>query len=465
MESEPGISQVAHGPRKWRQYRLYLAVLIGVGLLVWAFPYLRVLPLLWAKPTIKVDYLVECNRVSKPEGYDPNKNAGPYYEKLFAEFKPLPAVLADKWRIWPEDLNSVELEALKAWAPSNEAALVHLAAAARQPYWWYEMKSRDGTPLDWFPPYFREQRPIAWGVVALAKLRASEGQMDRAFALLLDVHALGSRCRGGQLLIEQLVGVAVCKAVHDAMLDILDRRPVPIEVQTSVLQTLGDRLPQPRMPWFSKGEAAFAHSEIQSLFTDDGKGSGRLIPGAFRDYFNRIPRDRKISFLEAIRICARHPDRRSHLQTYDREITTVATLLGRTPWSMHNHGTTYQDELDEITRGDALASIGTGAEARVIELGWRARIEDDATVAVVATLVYRAQKGQLPTSLDQLAASGLIKQVPMDPYSDRPLVCKVAGDTFVLYSVGEDLKDDGGKAVVWGIPLGDHVFWPVRPAK
>jgi hypothetical protein len=38
-----------------------------------------------------------------------------------------------------------------------------------------------------------------------------------------------------------------------------------------------------------------------------------------------------------------------------------------------------------------------------------------------------------------------LSAIPMDPYSGRPLVYRRVGDTYVLYSVGRDGKDDGGR--------------------
>jgi hypothetical protein len=51
--------------------------------------------------------------------------------------------------------------------------------------------------------------------------------------------------------------------------------------------------------------------------------------------------------------------------------------------------------------------------------------------------------------------------MPMDSYSDAPLLCPVNGDNFTLYSVGEDFVDNGGQPYEWNDQSGgDHVFWP-----
>jgi len=58
--------------------------------------------------------------------------------------------------------------------------------------------------------------------------------------------------------------------------------------------------------------------------------------------------------------------------------------------------------------------------------------------------------------------------LPMDPYSDGPLIYQKTEGGFLLYSFGSNLKDDVGKLGLGsqGTPKmwadnGDWVFWPV----
>ena len=64
----------------------------------------------------------------------------------------------------------------------------------------------------------------------------------------------------------------------------------------------------------------------------------------------------------------------------------------------------------------------------------------------VALRNYRAEVGRAPTSLGQLVPQCL-HSVPRDPFSGRSLVYRVQGTNWLLYSVGEDRVDDGGKRV------------------
>ena len=57
---------------------------------------------------------------------------------------------------------------------------------------------------------------------------------------------------------------------------------------------------------------------------------------------------------------------------------------------------------------------------------------------------YQSEQGRAPAGLEQLVPKYL-QRVPSDPFSRHPLVCRPQGTNWVLYSVGVDGVDDGGK--------------------
>lgn len=65
--------------------------------------------------------------------------------------------------------------------------------------------------------------------------------------------------------------------------------------------------------------------------------------------------------------------------------------------------------------------------------------------ARVAVMVerYRLGKGHLPTSLAELREF-VGGDLPADPFTGKPLVYRVEGDGFAVYSVGDDKTDNGG---------------------
>jgi hypothetical protein len=70
-----------------------------------------------------------------------------------------------------------------------------------------------------------------------------------------------------------------------------------------------------------------------------------------------------------------------------------------------------------------------------------------------AVLLYRSQSGAAPASLKELVASGIVQQVPSDPWGHEPILRHVGpNDGFVVYSVGADGVDQlgGGDDVITG---------------
>lgn len=61
----------------------------------------------------------------------------------------------------------------------------------------------------------------------------------------------------------------------------------------------------------------------------------------------------------------------------------------------------------------------------------------------LAILRFRQSIGKLPDTLTDLIPAYL-DAVPKDPFDGNELRYKKRGDGFVIYSIGEDLSDDGG---------------------
>ncbi len=57
---------------------------------------------------------------------------------------------------------------------------------------------------------------------------------------------------------------------------------------------------------------------------------------------------------------------------------------------------------------------------------------------------YRAERSEYPASLAELARSAGY-ELPIDPFSGKPFAYRREGAGFLLYSWGQNLKDDGGK--------------------
>jgi hypothetical protein len=82
--------------------------------------------------------------------------------------------------------------------------------------------------------------------------------------------------------------------------------------------------------------------------------------------------------------------------------------------------------------------------SRTVARAMRAETERSLVICAVALKRYSLRHGAPPGSLDSLVPE-FVSSVPVDYMDGKPLKYRLNGDkTFVLYSVGEDGKDDGG---------------------
>jgi hypothetical protein len=77
--------------------------------------------------------------------------------------------------------------------------------------------------------------------------------------------------------------------------------------------------------------------------------------------------------------------------------------------------------------------------------------------AELALRCYQFEQGRVPARLDDLVTNYLSK-VPQDPFRGRPLIYRAQGTNWLLYSVGPDGVDHGGKPVGQGSTKGDILF-------
>jgi hypothetical protein len=66
-------------------------------------------------------------------------------------------------------------------------------------------------------------------------------------------------------------------------------------------------------------------------------------------------------------------------------------------------------------------------------------------IVAVAAERHRRERGGWPKSLAALVAAGYLPAIPTDPLDGLPLRWKPLADGVVIYTIGEDGKDDGGK--------------------
>ncbi|MBN1919141.1 MAG: hypothetical protein JW889_14645 [Verrucomicrobia bacterium] len=66
-----------------------------------------------------------------------------------------------------------------------------------------------------------------------------------------------------------------------------------------------------------------------------------------------------------------------------------------------------------------------------------------ATEVRIGLAFYKAGHGEYPDALDKIEP--YLDEIPLDPFSDKPFCYRREGSEYVLYSIGPNMKDDGGR--------------------
>jgi hypothetical protein len=88
----------------------------------------------------------------------------------------------------------------------------------------------------------------------------------------------------------------------------------------------------------------------------------------------------------------------------------------------------------------------TFAVGRIFDSGLRTRGELLAVAAGVACERHRQRTGQWPDSLEAIPKD-ILPAVPTDPFTGKPVAFHRLEDGIVVYSVGPDGRDNGGRFV------------------
>jgi hypothetical protein len=419
----------------------------------------KVKPQVEGVPNPKIDYVAKINELARA-GRDENLNAAPFYQKAIDIYVDSGKELRNKLnsRLWPvrfAELSEKERSLLKEWVQSNSQALSQLELGTKKPYYWLQISSPDGTVMGIQMPQLYEIRELGRAITSRAKLTAAEGNIDKAVADIVTCYRFGLHMSSEPLLVEQLVGIAIRALALGNTFKILNRTEMgqasmkSLQRQIEQLSTDESYIPEVRAEKFCILDI------IQRMFTDDGKGDGRIHIESLKPMLTL--QNWQAQSLEKLQ-------RRQTTETAEKLYEYFDFIAQKSPWQWKNDQINPDQEIEKIMEGNAFVQEFCQPFVKFAERFARIRAETDALITTLALLRYKANKGQLPEKLDELVSTGYLKALPTDPFSGGPFVYKRIGDNFMLYSFGGDCDDDSGTRSNWGTGEkgGDQVFWPVE---
>jgi hypothetical protein len=450
---------------------------------------------LTGKPNIKVDYLAIVNQKNKPllSGKD---NAWPDYEKaimLFVEpSKEMGEIEAFKnWRSSYTsfaELNPEDRKKIRTWVEDNNSAWQQYVQGSSKPYSYrqilYSEKDKEKWLLNILLPELGTLRNLARLGIWRSRMEIYDGQKDSAVDECLAVIRTGRLWQSNRVtIVEQLVGLALSNLGHNEILYIISSRDIDSaklqNIQQQILDIYKDGFPALNF----EGERMMFMDIIQHTFTDSGLGGGHLIPERMAlfheiikpDIGNTVPgRYDGAEYTSAILLftvpAMYHARRNKTIEKVDEMYNQIDRTAKMTPYHRHINDVNNVERVESLSKYRYfLVSMFVPAFNRASELVYRTRTSHEATITILALQRYKLKYGQYPEGLSQLHEQDYLHSIPLDPFSDKPLLYKKTDEGFMLYSVGLDFKDDGGvlgtdskgQKTIWA-DEGDAVFWPVQ---
>jgi len=274
-----------------------------------------------------------------------------------------------------------------------------------------------------------------------ALLKAERKDPEGAFRDLRASLKLSRSLDNEPILISQLVSSAILGLTVDSLGRVFARVTLPPE-ELSLLQTEFQQVEATNRLWVGMVGERASGSEMLRLLNDDPRAfiimaNKRTPEGEQTDV---PPRYYTGSLMRIIGFWER--DRNFFLRAMNSNIAALATTP---PASLQ-----FTNELNRIkTNADkgfyTMSAMLLSSFSKVVIRDADTRAKLRTAITAIAVERWRtAHGGKIPDTLGELVP-GFLPGIPQDPYDGQPLRFKKLTKGYVVYSVGPNSRDDGGR--------------------
>jgi len=365
-------------------------------------------------------------------------------------------------RPWSQE----EFPTIAGWLEANREPLRRIEEAAGRPRSYAPLVPAGDPPmLTVLLPVCQSMRDAACMLGTRAMLRVHQGKRDEAWRDLLACHRLARHAGQGPTLVEGLIAIVVERAAAggDAALAHYGRPTAAVIGRMKsdlaalpAMPKMADRLDQGERFFYLDAVATMARKGVSNLRDLAGggpagdKSRGLLEELVFAGLDAMIDWDEPLRmgnpWYDRLAAAARKPTRAERvtaMAALEKDIKALAVgvkdpkripmrFVERMPAQAIGHW-----------MGEVLGALLLPAVSSVIRAEDRAAAETTLRDVALALAAYRADHGEYPGRLADLKPK--YRADLNDPFSDGELIYRTAADGFLLYSVGPNGKDDGGR--------------------
>ncbi len=343
-----------------------------------------------------------------------------------------------------------EFPLVAGWLAAQEQPLDRVVAASKRPRWFVPLVSgEDGTVLDALMPSADPLREAGWALAARAMRRLQDGKIDQAWSDLLAVHRLARLGSHGPILVDGLMAAGLNDVACTGDQALLQHARLTAAEAAKMRADLAALLPLAKMVDKIDVGERFMILDATAMLAR-GKGS------AFQE-FNKISTNTAAvdwnmifrmtnKLYDRIVAAAGQPTRAQRENAWrDVDADRRNQIKAATGWK-----SLVASELLDPRQGISerigliMISIFLPDVGALMKAEDRGNMRFELTKLAFALAEYRAHHGSYPAQLADLVPK-YVAAVPQDIFSGGALHYTLQGDGYLLYSVGPNGKDDGGR--------------------
>jgi hypothetical protein len=284
-----------------------------------------------------------------------------------------------------------------------------------------------------------------------ALVRGHEGNYGEAVEDIVSGFKLSAVVKDEPILISQLVRIAMGGICWDAAQSALPPEGIPAELARRLVEYAG------RCDYRESFANSFSGEGLMGLEQFDQVREGR---SAEQSTGTTSTMDNL--FLSVYGSVFARPWLNMDEETYAETIGRMGEISRLPYYEALPQMKEIDTQIEELPRTRVLSQILLPALTRAIEAQARVEAEIDLMQIGISVEQYHASTGNYPATLDALSPS-LGGSVPVDPFTGEAYHYQLSAGSFLLYSVGSNLTDDGGRFdfrkgdIVWrGVPKNNN---------
>jgi hypothetical protein len=278
-------------------------------------------------------------------------------------------------------------------------------------------------------PHLSKSRDLARLLAAKADLDLADGHPDEAIDTCGDALRIASHTGSEPTLIALLVEIA-CRAIALGALEQVAAEAHTPDQLERVLHVLDEARHQPHATGAMLGERAMSVGIYEDVAHRKLNLAGLFgISSGVAASLAKLPYPRCLLFYDEA--------------AYLSIMKDYVEVSGQPYYRVQRRIAAIDQRAQNLPRTVPVARILMPVYSRAFAHEATSRARFDVLRVGVAVKLYRLRHGRYPGTLADLAP-GILPRIPIDEFTGKPLIYKVRGRGFVVYSVGANTVDEGG---------------------